>query len=248
VFDFFFKKKKKERFDFSALGIDMHSHLIPGIDDGAQTIEDSVSLVKGLVELGYQKIITTPHVYSEHYPNTKETILRGAENLRIALKEAGIHVPVEAAAEYFMDDDYERTLKQNEIIPIRNKYVLVEMSFFGEPPNLDNYLFRTQTKGFQPILAHPERYLFYKGNLESYEALKEKGCLFQVNILSLTGYYGLNVAQTAQKLLKKGWVDFLGTDMHHANHLQLLKEMELNGDVLKLIEKQMPFKNLEFLR
>jgi tyrosine-protein phosphatase YwqE len=247
MFNIFSWKKQVYPFQLSAIGVDMHSHLIPGIDDGAKTVEDSIQLIRGLQELGYSKIITTPHVYSEHYPNTKEDILKGLDILKSVMKEQSIAIPLEVSAEYFMDDEYEKLLDRNEVLPLAKKYVLVEMSFFGAPLRLDDYLFKTQTKGFQPILAHPERYVFMKGNMALYEELKDKGCLFQVNLLSLAGYYGESIAHTADKLIKNKMIDFLGTDMHHETHLSLLKQSVLNGSLKKLLNKIEEFENIKLL-
>ena len=164
MFSFFFKKKIKVDAKFLGIDVDMHSHLIPGIDDGAKTLEDSIGLIRGLQDLGFKKIITTPHIYKEHYPNTKAGILRGLEELKKGLIDANIDIAIEASAEYFMDDHFESLIDKNEILPLNGKdgkYVLVEMSFFGMPPKLEDYLFKIQLKGYTPILAHPERYLFY---------------------------------------------------------------------------------------
>ena len=215
----------------------MHSHLIPGIDDGAKTIEDSITLIKGLQDLGYKKIITTPHIYKEHYPNTKEEILRGLEKLKAALKIENIHIPIEASAEYFMDEHFESLLDKNEILPLNDKYVLVEMSFFGAPPKLEEYFFKIQLKGYVPILAHPERYLFYHNDYEQFEELKAKGVLLQLNISSIVGYYGKPIKQIAHKLLKDKLIDLIGTDMHHTGHLDYLNANLKNNELQQILSK-----------
>ena len=244
MFNFFFKKKDKPSLNFSNLGVDMHSHLIPGIDDGAKSVEDSITLIRGLQELGFQKIITTPHIYKEHYPNTKAGILRGLDELKGKLKEANIDVPIEASAEYFMDDHFEELLDRNEILPLKDIYVLVEMSFFGAPPKLEDYLFKTQIKGYTPILAHPERYLFMHKNFDEYSRLKDKEILFQVNLLSLSGYYGKPIKQIAYKLIEAKMVDFLGTDMHHEGHYKFLSENLHNKELQQTLDKY-EFQNTE---
>jgi tyrosine-protein phosphatase YwqE len=233
----FFRKKSTQLLGLSGIGVDMHSHLIPGIDDGAKTVEDSITLIRGLQDLGYQKIITTPHIYKEHYPNTKEEILRGLNELRIALKIAKIDIPIEASAEYFMDEHFEDLLERNEILPLSNKYVLVEMSFFGMPPKLEQYIFKIQLKGYIPILAHPERYLFYHNDYEQFEELKAKGVLLQLNILSILGYYGKPIKLIAHKLLKDKLIDLIGTDMHHVGHLEYLKSNLKNNELQQILSK-----------
>jgi protein-tyrosine phosphatase len=108
MFSFF--RKKTPILNFSGIGVDMHSHLIPGIDDGAKTVADSLALIQGLQALGFKKIITTPHIYNEHYPNTKDGILRGLAELKTALQEAQIDMTIEASAEYFMDSHFENLI------------------------------------------------------------------------------------------------------------------------------------------
>ncbi len=244
----FFKKRAAPAFiaDFSAIGVDMHSHLIPGIDDGAKTMEDSLALIQQLRELGFTKIITTPHIHSEHYLNTKAGILEGVANVQQAVAAAGIDIPVEASAEYYMDDHFEGLLNRNELLPIAGKYILVETSFFGAPPKMDVYFFKIQTKGYTPILAHPERYLYQHHDLRPFEEMREKGILLQLNTLSLTGHYGPQVAKQARTMLKRGLIDLLGSDMHHSGHGEGLKLILTDKEVLKTIGDY-PFRNKELL-
>lgn len=222
MFSFFKKKASSAVGDFGFLHTDMHSHLIPGIDDGAPDVETAVALVRRLQDMGFERIITTPHVMADLYANTPETILGGLEVLRAALKAAGIHLPVSAAAEYLMDEEFGNKIAAGGLLTLPGNHVLVEMSFIGEPPNLYDYLFRLQTRGYKPILAHPERYMFLHKDMAAYERLRQAGCLFQVNLLSLDGYYGKAVQQTAEKLINKGWVELLGTDLHHQRHADAL--------------------------
>jgi protein-tyrosine phosphatase len=244
LFNFFFKKKESAFLDFSRIGVDMHSHLIPGIDDGAKTIEDSLVLIKGLQDLGFSKIITTPHIYKEHYPNTKEIIGEGLYKVNEALKGANNPIEIEASAEYFMDDHFEGLITENDIRPLQGKYVLVEMSFFGAPPKLEEYIFKIQLKGYTPILAHPERYLFFHKEYERFSELKETGILFQINASSIAGYYGKPVRQITEKLLKDKLVDLIGTDMHHKGHLEYLKTNIKNKEFQQILSKY-EFQNAE---
>lgn len=232
-----FRKKEIPLLDLSSICVDMHSHLIPGIDDGAKTAEDAIILIRGLQELGYQKIITTPHIYKEHYPNTKDGILRGLDELKTALKIENIQIPIEASAEYFMDEHFESLLDKNEILPLNGKYVLVEMSFFGAPPKLEEYIFKIQLKGYVPILAHPERYLFFHNDFEQFYELKAKGVLLQLNISSIVGYYGKPIKQIAHRLLKEKLIDLIGTDMHHTGHLDYLKTNLKNNELQQILSK-----------
>ncbi|MFN7117486.1 MAG: tyrosine-protein phosphatase [Saprospiraceae bacterium] len=233
----FFKKKEALVNNFSHLGLDMHAHLIPGIDDGADTIETALQLIRGLQELGYQQLYATPHVMSDLYPNTRGVILEGLERLKSAVQAAGITVEIGAAAEYYMDEHFENIIHNEEILTLPNNRVLVEMSFVTAPPNLFHYIFRLQTKGYKPILAHPERYLFLKSKFNEYHRLKEYGCEFQLNTLSLIGHYGRPVQEIAFKLLKNKMIDYIGTDLHHQRHIELLHEALKDRQTLEILTK-----------
>lgn len=227
---FFWKKKATEPIDLSWLNTDFHSHLIPGIDDGAADMTESVALIKGMVQLGYKKIITTPHVLWEVYPNTTEIITKGLEELRKAVKEAGIPVEIHAAAEYFIDDHFQEQLeKKIPLLPISENKVLVEFSMVTAPLDLKEVLFEMQLQGYQPILAHPERYAYLANKKGLYDELKDTGCLFQLNLLSLSGYYGSAVQELADYLIKKEYYDFAGTDLHGTRHLSALKKLRASS-------------------
>jgi len=225
MFEFLKKKSKKYSINFSEIGVDIHSHLIPGVDDGAKDLKDSIELIKGLKDLGFKKIITTPHIYSEYYPNTSNRLLAGLDTLRQGLKAANIDIEVSCAAEYFMDEIFEKHLNENDILTVYDNYVLVEMSFFSESIRLEEYLFKMQIKGYQPILAHPERYTYYAKNFERFQNLKDRGCKLQLNLLSLTEHYGKEVKDLAIRLLDANLYDFVGTDTHNVEHLEKLKTL-----------------------
>lgn len=202
----------------------MHSHILPGIDDGSPDIATSVELVKGLVELGLKYSIATPHVISDMYRNTSETIQNALARLRTALQEEGIHYKVDAAAEYMMDAAFFDMLERKEpLLTIKDNIILTEFSWGAMPDNPKLMSFSIITSGYTPILAHPERYAYFHNNYKAYHLLKELGFLLQVNILSLTGHYGQAVAKAAKYLIKNDMVSFLGTDMHHAKHLEGMK-------------------------
>lgn len=234
MFDFLRRGKPLGTYDF--LGTDLHSHLLPGIDDGAQDMEQSLSLIQTLLGMGFRKLITTPHVMSDLYPNTPAIIRERLSAVRKAAKEKGIGVELDAAAEYLMDEGFEQLLEEGELLTLPGKRVLVEMSFIAAPPKLDEYLFRLQTKGYRPLLAHPERYLFFRENFGRYKELRDRGCGFQLNLLSLTGYYGKPVRENAVALLKAGLVDFLGTDLHHERHAARLRGALEDREMGRLLE------------
>ena len=209
---------------WTGLQVDMHAHLLPGIDDGPDTVEEALELIRGLAELGYKKLIATPHVMAGMYPNTPERIKEAFQQINPLLKEEKIPVSLSYSAEYFLDEQFSFLLEENTLLPFSDNFLLVEMSTFSPSPKYHEYLFNLRTKNYRPILAHPERYSYFENDLETFEKIKNMGCLFQVNLLSLTGYYGKKVRQCAMMLLENNMVDFLGTDLHHTQHLKKLKK------------------------
>lgn len=249
----FGSKKKKEEIteaydgsplldDFSFLGTDMHSHFVPGIDDGAQTIEDSIALLLKMKEMGYKRIVTTPHVKVDNYPNTPATINNALDELKKALKEQNIDLPIHAAAEYFIDDYFYRLIEEEPLLTVHGNEVLVEISFMFEPMQLSEIIFRMQTNGYRPIMAHPERYVYYHRDLDKYRELKDRGCYLQLNINALTGYYGKPTKEVAEKLLKEGLYDYCGSDMHHEQHAKVLNSIKERPEYMALLQSK-PFRN-----
>ncbi len=237
MFKIFSRSKREANPVFSLLGTDMHSHLIPGIDDGSPDLATSVQLVKGMAELGYKKIITTPHIMRDMYKNSPDTILPGLDRLREAVKTKGIEIEINAAAEYFLDEDTEELLKNNKkLLTISGNMVLAEFSLAWQPHNIKDMLFELQMQGYQPVIAHPERYIYLQQNKAFYEELKDAGCYFQLNILSLGGHYGKSVQELAQYLVKKKYYDLAGTDLHHAGHLQALNTPGVTQPLQKLLD------------
>ena len=199
--------------------IDIHSHLLPGIDDGAKTFEDTLSLTKALQGFGVSQFITTPHIIQHVWDNTHEQIRVKSETTILALEKNNITVPFKAAAEYLMDDQFVHLFQSGELLTLKDNYVLVEMSYINAPIQLYSILFDLQVAGYIPVLAHPERYLFYQNNFNEYAKLKKAGCLFQLNLLSIVGYYGTGIMKTADQLLQKGMYTYVGSDVHHNNHI-----------------------------
>ena len=233
----FFKSKPVLKDLFDGSFVDIHSHLLPGIDDGANTLEKSVELTKSFQELGISQIITTPHISHFIWNNTPEIIESKLQETKNALEENKIEIPFKASAEYFMDNWFDNHLKEEKLLTLKENYVLVEISYLSAPLNLYKTIFDIQVAGYTPVLAHPERYLFYHENFSEYEKLKNAGCFFQLNLLSVVGYYGSKVAKTADELLKKGMYDFCGTDVHHRNHIASFNEKikVANIDTLKKV-------------
>ncbi|MCO5237743.1 MAG: histidinol phosphatase [Chitinophagaceae bacterium] len=228
MFSFFKKKQPPFEGNLSILKCDMHSHLIPGIDDGSPDMETSVQLIEGLRDAGYQKLITTPHLMIDLYPNNRQTITQGCERLKAELEKREINIELRAAAEYLLDDHFDQLLQMDEpLLTIKDNLVLVEFSFASAPFDYKEKIFNLQLKGYKPVLAHPERYIYFHQKPEKYEELRTLGCLFQTNILSLSGYYGKRVAQMAEDLVKLKYIELLGTDLHHHRHLTFLQTPEI---------------------
>lgn len=224
---FFFRRNKSNvETDLSWLGTDLHSHLLPGIDDGVQDIATSVELISGLKALGFKKVITTPHVLWEIYPNTTETICSKKDTVKAAIRTAGIELEFGAAAEYFIDEHFVQALKEKQpLLTIHSNIVLVEFSMITAPLDLQDVLFQMQLQGYQPLVAHPERYIYLTNRKPFFEALKNNGCLFQLNLLAIAGHYGTSVQALAEYLLKAEMYDYAGTDLHGERHLQALQRL-----------------------
>lgn len=221
----FGKKKLKTDFDLGSLGIDVHSHLIPGIDDGSQSMEQTVEMLKEFINLGYKKVITTPHVMSDYYKNTPEIILNGLDLVRKEIEKRNLNIEIEAAAEYFFDEFIQSKITNKELLTFGDNYVLFEFSFTAAPTNKNELIFDLVNAGYHPVLAHYERYLYFeKDGVELVKDLKNRGVLIQMNLNSLSGHYGRKVQSQAEMLIDNKLVDFVGTDCHRIQHLDLLKQ------------------------
>jgi tyrosine-protein phosphatase YwqE len=214
--------------------VDIHSHILPGIDDGAKTIDDTAALIDGLVKTGCTALITTPHVMQSVWDNTKNGIEGKFSETKKLLEQRGINIPIRAAAEYLLDANFAEQFKTEQLLTLKDNYVLVEMSYINPPLQLFEFLFEMQVAGYVPVLAHPERYAFYHKSFDKYEKLKNAGCYFQVNLLSTVGYYGEGVFKAAEKLLKAGMIDFTGSDAHHAKHIASLSKRVMLKDTAPL--------------
>jgi protein-tyrosine phosphatase len=208
--------------DYSWVGADMHSHLIPGIDDGSKSMEESLDLIRKYAALGFRKLITTPHIMSDAYRNTPEIILSGLDKLRTAVKNESINMELEAAAEYYFDEGFVKYIKEKNLLPISNKYLLFEVSYMNAPDNINQVIFDIQIAGYVPILAHPERYPFWYNDFERYHKLKESGAMLQLNTNSLSGYYGPDAKKIAERMIDENLIDFVGSDMHGMRHMDAL--------------------------
>lgn len=231
----FFQKKTPLTSLFPKNFVDIHSHFLPNIDDGAKSMDESVAMLRRMHGYGIKNIICTPHVMESVWENSSEAIQLKLDALNahlISIDFTDIHLT--AAAEYMLDSNFDRLLKTEKLRTLKDNYLLVELSFISPPINLFETLFNIQIAGYIPVLAHPERYAYYHNDFSAYEKLKAAGCLFQLNLLSLSNYYGSSVTTAAQALLKQELIDFTGTDTHRHQHLDFLEKI-VDGKVLKLI-------------
>lgn len=231
---FFFNKPKPSNYtDFSAVAVDMHSHLIPSVDDGAKDINDSLSLINGLKSLGFKKLITTPHTLQDIHPNTIHSLKNGFSLIENVIPDG---ITLSLSSEYYMDEQFQNQVIANELLPLPGNRVLVEFSQISRPHDIEEVFFDLSIKGYQVILAHPERYLFFHKQFNYYQRIKEMGVELQVNALSLTDHYGKGIRTIAEKLIEKNMIDFIGTDTHNLNHIEALKKVPATKHFALLID------------
>jgi protein-tyrosine phosphatase len=223
MFSIFKKKKSVISSSYFPITTDIHSHILPGIDDGSPDVETSLALIDGLLKIGITSSIATPHIIGDMYRNNAETIGTALTKLKTALQEKQINFKVKAAAEYMLDDYFLALLKnRTPLLTLKDNKVLTEFSYAEKPYNIQQMVFSIITEGYQPLLAHPERYGYFHNDYKQYHALKDLGFLLQVNLLSLTGYYGKPVAKAATYIIKNDLASFTATDLHHERHMQAL--------------------------
>ena len=222
-----FSKKNDEELeplDFSFLKTDIHSHFIPGIDDGSPDMRTTVTLIQEMQRLGFSKVITSPHVMSDFYKNSSEIILAGLAAIRAELKAQRINMEIDAVAEYYLDYDFEQKIGKEKFLFFGANYLLVELSFLDAPRNFLDIIFKLQLEGYTVVLAHPERYQYLQ--MKDYQNLVDRGVLLQINLLSLISYYSLQVKDKAEALIKQNMVSFVGTDCHNMHHAGLYKKCQ----------------------
>ncbi len=230
MFNFFSKKREPEQLWFTT---DIHCHILPGIDDGASSVEKSIELVERMQKWGITRVFASPHVTYGTFPNTHATIGAAREELQRELSTKGNGLILSNSAEYRIDDLFLKHMEDSDLIPLPNNYLLIENSFMQEPWNLDQLIFDLQVKGFYPVLVHPERYPYYYKHFDRFKAIYNAGSKMQVNLLSLAGYYGKGEKKTAESLIEQGLVDFIGTDLHNAKHADAIDEYLASKDYLR---------------
>ena len=238
MLSFFFKKKSDWRNALSFIGTDIHNHLLPGIDDGSPDLENSLELYEGLTELGFSNFVFTPHILTDIHPNNRQTISEAYRHLAPEIIKRNPEVKLAFGAEYMVDFEFERIVAGGDLLTFGSEnYILIEMSYLVESPNLKNMIFELLTKGYQPILAHPERYNFLHHKFSFYEELVDAGCSLQINLLSLLGHYGMGARKIAGKLIDQNLVHWVGTDTHHPGHIESLRKLAEDKGVLKTLGK-----------
>ncbi len=217
--------------------VDMHNHILPGIDDGAKTVDDSIDLIKGFSEFGITNFVCTPHIMNNYYPNTPETIKKSFEILKKEIENLGLDtIKIDSAAEHMIDDNFESILQNNAVMSLKNDYLLIEMSYLQPSFNFDNAIGEIAKHTYFPILAHPERYVYFHRKYGTYLKLKKQGILFQMNLSSLNSEsYGSEVQKIGQKLLEDKLIDFIASDVHNLRQLNLIKETKISRKTLNVV-------------
>jgi tyrosine-protein phosphatase YwqE len=200
--------------------VDSHNHLLPGIDDGSKTIEETALLIAGMKQLNINSAIATPHTFKGKWDNTTETIKNAFEI--IGEDDENKSFLKGYASEYMLDASLMERVRNEPLLCIHENYILLEFNLFNKPINLYDMLFEIKVRGYKIIIAHPERYLYFHDSLKKHEKLKEYGVYFQLNLLTLVGHYGKDIKKIAEQLLEKELYDFTGTDIHNEGHIQKL--------------------------
>lgn len=231
MFDFFRKKQKNAQLFYNT---DVHCHILPGVDHGSQSVEQSLEMLEAEMQMGINRVICTSHVTAETFENTPESLTNAYNILCKAVEEAGLDIELHVSAEYRIDEYWDTQYAQGNILPMPGKFILMENSFQQELLQLDELMFDLMVKGYRPILAHPERYGYYSHRHQRLEKLHSAGVKFQVNLLSLAGYFGQGPRETAVWLVKHGLVDMFATDMHDMKHAKVIQDYLRSKDWRKL--------------
>jgi len=231
----FLRVGKRQPAEFSWLHSDMHAHWLPGIDDGARSVDDSLSMIRMLYDMGYRHLIATPHIMSDLYPNTPDLIREKLRLVRDACRKNGLDIRLDAAAEYLIDEHFEKHLAKYGAMTLPGNRLLVEFGFYQPPYDVDGILFRLATAGYRVILAHPERYAYYHDKLDVLMKMAERGIELQVNLLSLGDHYGKSVRKAAVELINAGKVSYLGTDAHRTDHLAKITTLNASRRSRKIL-------------
>lgn len=234
MFDFFHRRDKNAKLFYTT---DVHCHIAPGVDHGSQNVQQSLDMLRAEADMGVTRVILTSHTTAETFENTPATLKASYETLVEACRDAGIGIELHVSSEYRIDEYYSKLYGDGQILPMPGNYLLLENSFVQELLSIDDMMFDVQCKGYHPILAHPERYRYYHDNHSRYEKLHGAGVLFQINILSLAGYFGSGTRDAALWLIGHNMVDMFGSDMHNIDHAHVIKDYIGSKEWRKIAEK-----------
>ena len=235
MFNIFKKKSKSDAKLFYTT--DMHSHILPGVDHGSQSVADSLEMLKAELDMGITRVICTSHVTAETFENTPETLNAAYNLLKQAVEEEGLPIELYVSAEYRIDEYWTKQYESGNLLPMPGNRILLENSFMQELIGIDEMMFNLQVEGYFPILAHPERYRYYYDRKERYKALHSASVKFQVNLLSLAGYFGKGAREISLWLIQNNLCDMFGSDMHSVEHAEIIKDYIGSKDWSKLCEK-----------
>jgi len=218
--------------------VDMHNHLIPGVDDGVTTLDETIMCLRQYADWGIRQVVCTPHISQDYHPNTTEQLILRLDAIQQATTEAGLPIKLTLAAEYLLDEEFDRLLQADQLLSFGPaRYVLIETGWAAPPQQLSQWLFTMQLKGYTPVLAHPERYRYYQAEPHLLKQLREQGCLLQLNLMSLMGRYGTKTKQFAHQLLRERCISFVGSDLHRPADLSSLQRV-FTTSVHKYLQNQ----------
>ncbi len=209
--------------------VDIHGHWLYGVDDGALDLQESIAMIKGLKQLGFKRIIATPHIKTHYLENNPDLLLNRFYRLSQELLGHSIDIQIGLGAEYTLDEGFRLHLKENNFLTIDDELLLIDFPFGDFLPDTAEILEELKSLGYRVIIAHPERYNYIFDNLDKYMVLKETGCYFQLNIGSLNKFYGREIQRVATTLLEENLYEFVGTDIHSLAQLKSFSTISLSG-------------------
>lgn len=229
-----FGKQELKGFSDIEKTADVHCHILSGVDDGFQSLADSIKALRRYQELGYRKVYLTPHMNLDTFSGNNEKMLNEHFDLFKKSLPADIDLDIRLAAEYMVNEDLDLN---RDFLTFGNKTVLIEMSYFFESPNIKDAIYQLSLDGYNIVLAHPERYMFYHRKLSQIESFIDAGCRLQMNILSLTPFYSPGTIEMAEQMLKAGMYSYVGNDLHTLKQLERIENVTFKEALLPEIQK-----------
>lgn len=231
-------RRKTVKFKELPFRTDVHSHLLPGVDDGFKTGETSLSAIEIMRNAGVERIILTPHVFPELYPDNTPSFIRGRfASLAPEFEKTGMKFRI--AGEHMIYEGFEEDAEKSrsDLLVLPDNMILIEMSYVFESLNIKDSIFYLNSTGLRPVLAHPERYIYYSKSLHDIRTLMDMDCRLQLNLLSLGGFYGRMVKAKAELMLEKGLYSYLGTDLHRLSQIDAIRELDIPWKYVPALEK-----------